>query len=181
MDWGLVGSAGPIGGAVFLSYVLVLGNVFGGFALAEPGDGYIRSPYWLGLRSDTVVAIVVFQALAVVGYLLWVPWLFTQGATITDSILDTRLARLGLLNGFLLASTAWPYAAYYYMLQPTLPRALGAAAPLWVAAACVILLLAGTFEARAPPYAVVGILLVGSVVVLADGIGWAALAIKRVV
>ena len=43
------------------------------------------------MSDITVVALVVFQALAVVGYLLWVTWLVTQGAAITDSILDTRL------------------------------------------------------------------------------------------
>ena len=160
----------------------MLGNVFGGFALAEPGDGYIRSPYWLGLRSDTVVALVVFQALAVVGYLMWVPWLFTQGATITDSILDTRLARLGLLTrvpagvgrrGRTRRTTT--------CCRPTLPPRAGGGGPALGRRGVRDPAPRGHLRGPRAAHAVVGILLLGSVVVLADGIGWAALAIKRVV
>ena len=178
-EWGLALSAAPVGAGILISYAMVLMNSFGGFELPTASSSYIDSPYWLGADRGAIIAIVGFQLLAAAGYVMWIVWITLHGGSIENSILEARIARLLLLHGFLLASLAWPFTAYYYMLSPTTGRAILTSAPLWVAAGCVIVLIGGTFEAGAPWYAVVGILMLGTVVVLADGVGWSAMAIKR--
>lgn len=180
-EWIVALSAAPVGAAILISYVMVLMNACGGFELYEQSTSYIDSPYWLGADRGAIIAVVVFQALAAIGYVMWMVWMIMYGAEITNSVLQTRTVRLLLIHGFLLASIAWPYTAYFYMLSPSTGRAILTSVPLWVAAGCVIVLIGGTFEAGAPWYAVAGILMLGTVVVLADGVGWSAMAIKRTI
>ena len=86
-------------------------------------------------------------------------------------------AQAGLIGGFLVASVAWPYAARAAARRHCGPRA-GLVPSLWVAAVCVLLLVGG-MEARAPAAPTVAILLLGQVVVPADGVGWSAMALYR--
>ena len=136
--------------------------------------------YWLGLPRPTIIAISFLQGLAAIGYLVWFFWLLQEGDRIQNSILSSRWNRTLLVSGFLLASVVWPYLAYYHQLSPiSTRRAVLASLPLWIAALCVILLIGGTFEAKAPAHATIGILFLGMIVVLADGVGWTAACIKQ--
>ena len=64
------------------------------------------------------------------------------------------------------------------MLSPSLSRSLLTCSCLWISSIAVMLLVAGTFEADPPFYALVGILLLANVVVLADGVGWSSRCIQ---
>lgn len=176
----LLGTSAFTGALVLTSYAFVLANVAGGFTLSlPPTTGYLDSHYWLGLPRDSVIGIIVLQVLAGVGFVAWVIWLASKDDyVIENSILSTLWNRIVLIQVFLLASTAWPFAAYFYMMQRNLSRAIIACVPLWVAALATILLIGGTFEARAPVVPTVSILLFGTVTVLADGVGWSAVCIK---
>ena len=169
-----------LGLAVVGSYVVVLGNVNDAFPLPHPppaSSSYFDSPYWLGIPHTTAAGLTVLQLCAAVGYVVWFVWLVSTPPPL-HGLLSTAAAQAGLLGGFLVASVAWPYAAYALLHRPhSLGRALLSCLPLWAAAVCVILLIGGTFEARAPVLPTVGILLLGQVVVLADGVGWSALAV----
>ena len=183
MDWALLLVSSLTGVAVLFSYALVLADLWGAYPLPSSVDvstSYFDSPYWLGLPKSTTIAVAFFHFLAVVGYVMWAYWI-VQAKPIDNSILSARPTTIAIVEGFLVASILWPFVAYYHIVRPSLASALAACVPLWIAAICVVLLVGGTFEAMAPPYAVVGILWLGTVVVLADGVGWCAVCIKRVV
>lgn len=195
MTYPLLLSSSLLGAGIATAYVLVLGNATDDFAVpasAEHVDAtgwtrYMTSPYWFRVPVPTVTAIVVLQLLAAIGYVVWFVWLLmgrpTTAALPPDhpgSLLDGRAATTLLLHGFLVASVVWPFAAYWHQLQPaSMGRALAACLPLWVAALCVIGLIGATFEAWAPPAPTLGILFLGLVVVLCDGVGWSALCLKH--
>lgn len=177
----LLVATGVAGAGVLASYAFVLFDAAGGFPLAARPAGYLASPYWLGLPRATVGALVGLQVLALVGY---VAWLFHVAAhPPTRGLLRDARARFGLTLGFLGASALWPFAAYELVrarerATATLGWALASSACLWAAAGCVIALLAGTVEARyESPVPVLGMLALALVVVLVDGVGWAATAI----
>ena len=175
-------TSGITGALVLASYAVVLADVTGFFPLPKtftPTSGYIDSHYWLGMKSDSIIAIIVLQVLAGVGFVVWEIWLATHGDyTFPNSILSTLAFRIILIQVFLWASFAWPFLTYFYMHDQTLSRAILACVPLWIAALATIIMIGGTFEAQAPPHAILSILFFGLVVVLADGVGWAAVCIK---
>lgn len=181
-EWLLLASSLPTGLAIMISYAIVLANFGGFFPLPDSmtSSSYFDSPYWLGLPRNSAAAVTVLQLFAALGYFMWIFWI-VQAESIENSILSTRMARLLLLQGFLISSVIWPFTTYNYVITPTLSTAILASAPLWSAAICMILLIGGTFEAMAPPHAIIGILWLGMIVVLADGVGWSAVCIKRVV
>ena len=79
---------------------------------------------------------------------------------------------------FLWASALWPFGAYYHRRNNNTWSAIVACIPLWVASLAAILMIGGTFEAKASAVPTAGVLVFGTIVVLADGVGWAALCIK---
>lgn len=183
MSTTLLLSTGISGAFVLLSYAVVLADVVGMFPLPvseyAPTSGYLDSHYWLNMPRDTIVGIIVMQVLAGIGFVIWVFWLAgKEDYVIEDSLLSTLEVRITIIQVFLWASTAWPFFTHYFMLQRTLARAILASIPLWIAATAIILLIGGTFEARAPALPTLSILFLGNVVVLADGVGWAAVCIK---
>jgi len=181
MQWLLVLFSSLLGAAVLGSYVVVLGNVGDRFPLPParaPANAttYFDNPYWLGVPTDAAAGVTALQLAAAAGYVTWFVWLVTS--PVDTGLLQGAGARVALLGGFLLGSTLWPYAAHAQLCHPgSVGRALVSCLCLWVAAVCVILLIGGTFEARAPAAPTVGILLLGQVVVLADGVGWTAVAL----
>ena len=165
---------------IAVSYATVLFNAFGGFdlppALAEDAKSYLRSPYWVGLPWQPFGSSV--QVLAPWAT-VWSVYVYTNPPT--RGLLQDRRWFLGALSIFLVASTAWPYAAHQLVRQPkSLAWALASSARIWLAAAGVVVLVGGTFEAQYDsPLPVLGILFLALVVVIADGIGWSAAAIFR--
>jgi len=164
--------------ALALTYWAIL---FGGVAryrLAEDdGVGYLGSGYWGGIVDPaTIRAIVAFQGLMVLGLTYWLYWI-----TITPAPPGSVLARPWFLAtsfaAFWLGSIAWPLATWH-------ARASGGShwppvLCLWLAAAGVLALAAGTFEADAGALPILAILAVANVVVLADGVGWSAAFLSR--
>jgi hypothetical protein len=177
MQWPLFIIQGLFGLALITSYGVVLVNLGGGFPLdGLVSTSYIDSPYWLGMPKDTIVGIVVLQILAAIGYLIWFFWLINTEISI--GLLRYNWIKTLQIVVFLLSSVIWPYTAYIYMLRPTsVTRAIISSSFLWLAACSVIFMIGTTFEARAPVAPTLGILFLGNVVILADGIGWSALAI----
>lgn len=171
-------SSAVAGGAILLSYAVVLFDAFGAYPLPEAGTtDYLGSPYWLGLPRSTTGSLLVLQVVAGVGFVAWqVSLLVARPET---GLLATSRGLVLATLAFLLPSIAWPYAAHRLLLDRThLGWALGASGCLWAAAGGVCALVGGTFEdARASPVAVLGIVATGTVVVLCDGVGWSAVAI----
>tara|TARA_A100001015_G_scaffold237898_1_gene270619 strand:- start:6695 stop:7246 length:552 start_codon:yes stop_codon:yes gene_type:complete len=177
-DWSLFLVSTLLGSSITISYFLVFTNVSNSFYFDGYVPSYIESPYWFGLSKNNVYVITSFQLLAALGYIMWIFWICFE-TDFGSSILRFRWTRSFTLTAFLLSSTLWPYAAYYYMLYRTIGRSILCCGCLWVASISVIIMLAGTFEANPPFYATLGILLLSNVVVLADGIGWSAICIQN--
>jgi hypothetical protein len=166
---------------VIAAYAVVLFDVTGLFPLpTESGNGYLDSPYWLGMPRDAVIVVTVMQIFAAVGLVGWVAWLDGMSDyQLERSILSTLETRIALVQIFLWSSVAWPFLTYRFMTdRANTTRAVTACVPLWIAAVAVLLMIGGTFEARAPALPTLAVMLAGNVVVLADGVGWAAVCIK---
>lgn len=173
----LLSSIIVLGFAVILSYVLVLGNIFNNFDIGIPNSGYLNSAYWLGMSRNNVISIGIFQILAIVGYVCWIYWICTENSY-GDSILRFPTVKVVSIISFFIGAVAWPYAAFVFMIDKTPFKAILCCSTLWISAVANIIMMAGTFEANAPSYAVVGIVSLGTVVILIDGIGWSSLCIQ---
>ena len=182
-SWPLLLMTSILGATILGSYVVVFGNVGNAFplppAVQTQHRGYFETIYWHGTPRDTTVGIFVLQLAAAAGFLTWFGWLVT--AETLEGPLRHAWVRASLLGGFLVSSIAWPYAAHAHVVSPTVGRAVGVSACLWVAALAVLLMVAVTFEARAPAAPTVGVLLLGNVVVLADGVGWTANVLRNAI
>lgn len=180
-DWTLFTFVSFLGAGILASYVLVFGNINNAFTINNNTSyNYFNSPYWIGTSISNVYTITVFQGFAGVGYVVWLLWICSE-SNFELSILRFRWSRALILSLNLIGSILWPYATYYYMLSPTLGRAILSCSTLWLSSVCVILMIAGTFEANAPFYATAGVLMLGTVVILADGIGWSARCIQNAI
>ena len=177
MSWPLLLMSGILGSTIIGSYIVVFGNVGNAFPVPHNTGGYLESAYWHGVPRDTTTAILVFQIFAGLGFLAWLFWLVN--APSIDGPLQQAWVKSSLVGTFLIASIAWPYAAHAHIASPTMLRTLVVSSCLWVAAVAVLLMVAVTFEARAPAVPTVGILLLGNVVVLADGVGWTAIVLRK--
>lgn len=170
-----------IGFLVLLSYVVVLGNVGGNFGLSgsKAGDSYTTSPYWLGLNEATTGMLTYFQIAAAVGYLIIMLYMNGVWGGPSKGLL-TYGDKVGhyLLYAFLVSSLCWAFLAHR-ALESGGKWVWLCAGCLWVAAAAVLLLIGGVFEDDAPWFVTLASLYLGSVVVLADGAGWAARLIHR--
>lgn len=180
LGWWMLSTA-ALAGAIVWAYVVVLFDALGAFPLTNhtARSGYLDSPYWLGMARTTTTFVAVLQVFAACGFVAW------QISLVLDPpsrglLADTRFL-IAFTALFLVSSAAWPFAAYRVVEHPrSLPWALVASSTLWSAAAGVLALVGGTFEdRRASPVALVGILCLAVVVVLADGVGWSAVAIRR--
>jgi hypothetical protein len=177
----LLVSSGWVGGVVALSYALVLFDTAGFFPLPlPPVAGYLQSHYWLDLQADTVALIVFLQVLAAAGAIVWFIWLATTpDKDLQNTIFQSESNRIFIIQLFLWASALWPFAAHSYMTDRNTTKAILACIPLWVAAVAVVLMIGGSFEAGCPPIPMLGVLFLGTVVVLCDAAGWAAACIKN--
>lgn len=175
-----VASTSLVGVAVLFNYAIVLFNAFGDFPLPSnvpQSVSYFESPYWLNLPRSSVTVIVAFQALAAVGYIMWYVSIVMERPT-TGLLADMRWLVASTLL-FLVPSAVWPFSAFYLLRNTSsVTNAVASSACLWLAATGIMLMVGGTFEdKRESPIALLGILLTSLVVVIADGVGWSALAI----
>lgn len=160
--------------SVLLTYVLVLFDAVGWFPLPETMDkSLLKNPYWLGLPSDSVIAILVLWGFGAIGYVIWFLWVFAD---------DQRtVAMRPSLFVFLFSSIAWPFATHHMLTQTTqnIGRTILSCLTLWLAAGGAWWMVAQTFLIRAPAHALLGVLMLANVVVLVDGIGWTIMALSR--
>ena len=162
--------------AIVTAYVIVLGNV-GNYFPVPQYNTYFDSPYWLGMKRNNAITVTVFQLFAAAGYTIWFVYLLYDPPT--TGLFKSPVWRVVGISTFLVPSAAWPYSAYALVLNPSsVPLAILSSSLLWIASFGVILMIAATFENdNSHPLALAGILLLGTVVILADGIGWSAIAI----
>lgn len=178
--WWFLLSTTILGTSVLFSYAVVLFDAFSLFPVANASSGYLRSPYWIDLPASSTFALLIFQIFAAVGYVGWFVALLLDPPSRGLLAQTWALACANML--FLVPSIAWSFAAHRYLRSAALGDALLASACLWLASTGMCLLLGGTFEdQRASPLPLVGILLTATVVVLADGVGWSAMAIYRAI
>lgn len=178
-----IASSFLLGSGLLFAYAIVLFDALGDFPLPSrhQNKSYFESPYWLGMHKSTATTIAVMQGFAAVGYVMWQTSLMNQRPT-RGLFADPRW--LAFANTFFLVpSILWPFAAYRLLQdESSVPWAVASSLCLWSAAAGMILLVAGTFEdLRDTPWATLGIYLTASVVVVADGVGWSAVALYNAI
>lgn len=138
-----------------------------------PGaSSFLTHPAWLGLNVSTVACVTVLQMLAGLGFLAFYQWV--ARAKIQRGIMS-RLPR-SILWCFILCSIGWAWVSYWTYKHPGLIiYPVLTSLSLILVAISVILMIAGCFEAEECPwYVVLGAILLGTVCVLADGVGWNA-------
>jgi branched-subunit amino acid transport protein AzlD len=141
---------------------------------------YFESPYWMGIPPRSAVAVTFLQPVAVAGYLMWVGWLHSEEPRALGML--TQNVAILLLRLFLLSSSIWPFFTFLSIKNPqSVGMAILCCVPLWISAICIVLLVAFTFEAFAPPIPTLGILFLSQIVVMADGIGWSAACLQKVI
>lgn len=162
------------------SYVVVIGNVFGGFTLPGPSASYFDSPWWVGVPPATARALTAIQLPAGLGAVLWYRWAFGDDAAVGAHRHLPR-HRDWLVTTFLVASLLWAPLAYRALQLQTVGTAALAVASLATSALCSVLALAFTFETAPPPLPTLSILALALVVVLVDGVGWSAALLYRTI
>jgi hypothetical protein len=162
---------------IFTCYLIVLGNVGNMFPLQETYE-YYNSPYWVGLPKNKAVAVSILQVFALVGMIIWFTNLIKHPPS--SGFLKEPVWRTISVCLFLVPSAIWPYTAYNYALNPTVGSSILSSSFLWLASLGVIMMIAGTFvNENATPEALIGVIWLGAVVILADGIGWSMSAITK--
>lgn len=163
--------------AILINYLYIIVNVTDNFPLPQKlKPSYINSPYWLGLSSRNAMTISILQIFALVSYVIWVVNISLYPPV--NGIFSSVVWRLVALNLFLIPSSVWPYITYKFLVEPSLLFAILSSMCLWIAAIGVILAIAAAFEnTETHPIVLLSTLIWGSVIILADGIGWTATAI----
>lgn len=155
--------------------VLVQGNLGNLFPHERSSVPYFESSYWVGIPKHVAMVVTALQSVAAAGYFLWARWAFCGGLH-TDAVPHA----LALLDAFLVASCTWPFASYLHVRRPqSVLCAAAACAPLLVAALAVVGMTVLTFVQRAPALPTTGVLLLGTIVVLADGVGWTSACVAQ--
>lgn len=166
-----------LGGAVLFSYWIVFGNRFGNFALPEGDNGYLSSPFWVGIDRNHTQAILFFQIAGIAGYVTWFASLLSERPK--EGVLKETSWVVGSTFLFLLPSIGWPFLTYQFLITGKRAWGVLSSACLWVAAFGVGIMFVGTLEdKRDSPLALVGILLTTTVVCVVDGVGWTFMALK---
>lgn len=159
--------------STLLALALVQGNLGNLFPHDRSNAPYFESSYWVGIPKHAAMAITASQSAAAAGYFLWASWAFRGGLHA-----DVVPHALALLNAFFAASIAWSFASYLHVRRPqSVLCAAAACTPMIAAALAVIGMTVLTFAQRAPAAPTMGVLLLGTVVVLADGVGWTSACI----
>ena len=153
-----------LGLGVIVSYAIVFGRL-------QPGH-YLKHPMWLGMNQTLIRCLVLLQLLAVVGFgVAFTSWI-VQPPT-TGLFGDHPWMLPAVTAVFLLSATTWAPATFYKVHWLVIGG-------LVLAALATLTLLAGASEERPQRWwIVVGLLLAACVTVLADGVLWNAVYIRR--
>lgn len=146
-------------------------------------QNYMNSRFWLGLSKNNILALVVFQLLALIGAVIFFTWINGYwGKPPSNGLLVYNNGNVAkcLIWSFLLASMFWSFLAKKSLVTNELIWVCLTVLVLCIAGISVIGLLAGAFENQdTPTLAFIGIIELASVVVLADAIGWNSLFISN--
>ena len=155
MNWLQILVLAILGVSVLLSYYIFLKT-------DEKYEGYLDHPFWFGIQKNVVILLMIFQILAVFGFLISI------GPPKTGAVKDDNLFYALLL--FFISAIIWPIATKYnqYVIS-VISVVFTAAASIW--------LLAGSIEEEDNDlkfYRVLGLLLLSIVTVLGDAVLWNA-------
>ncbi len=142
------------------------------FLIKDSKTGYINHQFWFGLPENIVKMLIIFQILAVIGFLTtiisWIIYPPKKGIVYGNNLFY-------IIIFFLISAAIWPIVTYYKI--PWL-----VVSSLVITAVSSILLLAGTIEEDKEDikwYKVLGMLFLCLVTVLSDGVIWNANYIKH--
>lgn len=144
---------------------------------APRGDkgGYANSPLWLGLGKGTVVPMIALQGAAALGFLVSVgSWLRSPP---TAGLMSRRGVLPATLGLFTASAAAWGVLAAFMNKDGTASKGVkaGMAVALSVTAASTIAMIAGAAEdVPHRSHVTLGLMSLGAVTVLADGVVWNA-------
>ena len=165
-----------LGCLVLVSYVIVIADVFKWFRLPQTSGSYFESPYWVGMPPDYGMLTTVCQVLAVVGLLGWFSWRSTLSPT--DTIVTHKMADASVYV-LIISSLLWPYLTYFALRHGHILYKTLSVISLVVTAISSIVMLAFTFEQRAPLPYLIGMLVFCIVTVLIDGVGWSVMFLSQ--
>jgi len=153
-----------LGLMVLVSYYVVLGKWI------KTTSNYSNHPFWFGLDKNLVNILIMFQILAVIGFLVGVgSWLKNPpiGGIMSKQLFGIDVLFLTIAV-FFISATLWPFTTYY---KKTILTVL----VLIITAISCILLLAGSVEETKPRlYIFLGFLFLCITTVLGDGVIWNA-------
>lgn len=155
-----------VGGiSVIATYLIV-------FTLLSPGN-YMSHPFWVNIPISIVSVLCVFQAFAVIGFLISITeWLLRPPSS---GIMSKRFILHITLASFFLGACIWPFAMHARLPWLTVLS-------LIVTAVASIILLAGSIDEQgAKWWVVLGWLFLSLVTVLGDGVIWNTKYIKTFV
>jgi hypothetical protein len=143
---------------------------------------YTTSRFWLKIDKDTALALIPLQLLAVCSFIYLTVYILLKvkddEQPLNKGIHPHKIYRSPFIDFiyilFYIGAFMWPIStSLYFDTKTTLP-CVAVSVSLILCAVAAILLIAGAFEANAPFHVVYASLCFGSVVILADGIGWLA-------
>jgi len=168
-----------LGFFVIFSYYLAIGDGLGLYPWKGEYKNYFEHPGWFGLNTNTTKSITILQLFAAIGYLMF--YIYISSTSPKRGILsyslklnenfEIKVSKI-LIFCYLFFSSFWSFALHRYHVNKTFLNLMLNCASLWIVALTVILFIAGVFEDNAKAIYVIGVLFMGLINVLADGVGW---------
>ena len=169
-----------LGVSVPVAYVMILANASGQFSVEDASPSYVNSPYWLTIPRGVRPVLILFQLLAVVGYIGFQTWIVLHMDKLTASFLQHRGVLVYMNISLILSAAIWPVPAYYVVAKPgSALSTLASAICLWITASSGLLFLIGLILESAPTVVVIGSVAFCIVTVLADGMWWVVASVRR--
>lgn len=141
-------------------------------------EKYATSRLWLDIDKDTAKSLIPLQIIAGVCFVVVTIYILNSARDIhwpTKGIYSYRGGVDAIYLFFYVGAILWPLMTPIYLNSPGTGYCLLVSFSLVLSAIGSILLIAGAFEADGVPvWFVYSTLIFGSVVILADGVGWNA-------
>jgi hypothetical protein len=152
---------------IFSSYYVVFNILWKG--------SYLTHPAWMGLKLSTTRMIFCLQMLAFIGFIIFYRWLSSDSPK--KGILSRKIRPF--LYSFLVLSILWAPLTYLSIKNWEGKYVIATVLTLVGVATATMVLLAGCFEdPDCPWYVTLGMILLGTVCIICDGIGWNAAFIQ---
>tara|TARA_B100001093_G_C26508603_1_gene876553 strand:- start:222 stop:746 length:525 start_codon:yes stop_codon:yes gene_type:complete len=143
---------------VLISYYIVFGRWI-------PGN-YLQHPFWFGMDSKVIKMFIVFQVLAVIGFLIAFYYYYYN--SVSSGILSYKYGFSGILLLFFISAIIWPFATYFNWGWLVVVS-------LITTAMATILFLAGAVEDKKGKwYIVLALIFLNITTVLGDAVSWNA-------